>query len=428
MEESKLILIQPMPSFKKTDKQRLATELMASNARHIMLYGGSRSGKTAINCRNIMIRASKVKSRHIALRLHFNSAKTSLWLDTIPKIRQLCFPDLEIKTNSSDYYLKFPNDSEFWIAGLDDAKRVEKILGKEFSTMFFNECSELSYSAVQVALTRLAEKNDLAKKVYYDMNPPTKSHWSYWQFEKKLNPIDNEPLKRPQDYASLLMNPIDNLENIDPDYLTMLEGLPLAERNRFMLGLYGDNTGGQVYYAFNREKHVQPIKQDPGTLIIGNDFNVNPMTAIVSQYLGKIFYIYDEAFLENSDTWKMADYLISKNYVGDVIPDSTGRNRKTSGQSDFDILSQKGFTIIPTRNPAISDRVNNVNRLFTENRIIIDPKCKKLINDLEKVRWKDNQLDQTTDKMLTHISDCLGYVCWKLDPFGMDRASRSFLL
>jgi len=417
-----------MLNFKKTDRQKLATDLMASDAKHIMLYGGSRSGKTFISVRNIMIRALKVKSRHVILRLHFNSAKTSLWLDTIPKVRQLCFPKIEMKSNSSDHYLKMPNDSELWIAGLDDSQRVEKILGKEFSTIFFNECSELSYSAVQIALTRLAEKNDLKKKVYYDMNPPKKSHWAYWQFEKKLNPTDNEPLRKANDYTSLLMNPVDNLDNIDEDYLSMLESLPLAERNRFLLGLYGESSGGQVYYAFDRERHVRTVKREPGTIFIGQDFNVNPMTAISSQFINNNFQIFDEAFLENSDTWKMADHLMAKNQIGDVIPDSTGRNRKTSGQSDFDILTQKGFNVLPTRNPFVTDRINNVNRLFLEDRIIIDPKCKKLINDLEKVQWKDGSLDQRTDKMLTHISDCLGYVCWKLDPFNIDRTSRSFLL
>ena len=50
-----------------------------------------------------------------------------------------------------------------------------------------------------------------------------------------------------------------------------------------------------------------------------------------------------------------------------------------------------------------------MNRLLTDNRIIINPKCKKLIGDLEKVSWKDNKLDQKTDPMLTHMSDNAGY-------------------
>jgi hypothetical protein len=112
----------------------------------------------------------------------------------------------------------------------------------------------------------------------------------------------------------------------------------------------------------------------------------------------------------------MCHELTRRGYVGQVIPDSTGKNRKTSGRSDHLILVDNGLTVLPTRNPFVTDRVNNVNRLLAENRVKIDPKCKKLINDLEKVSWKNNELDQKTDKYLTHISDALGYGLFKLNP------------
>ena len=144
-----------MQTFKKTEKQILATKLMSQEHLHTMLYGGSRSGKTFHIVRSILIRASKERSRHVSLRKTFNSIKTSIWMDTLPKVLNLCFPHLQVSYNKTDYCLMLPNGSEYWIAGLDDDKRVEKILGKEFSTMHFNECSELNYSAVQMALTRL---------------------------------------------------------------------------------------------------------------------------------------------------------------------------------------------------------------------------------------------------------------------------------
>ena len=61
--------------------------------------------------------------------------------------------------------------------------------------------------------------------------------------------------------------------------------------------------------------------------------------------------------------------------------------------------------------------MNNVNRHLSSGNIVIDPKCRKLINDLEKVSWRNNELDQSgASKHLTHISDALGYLCWKLSP------------
>lgn len=413
-----------LEKFKKTEKQKVAVRLLGSNARDLMLFGGSRSGKTFILIYAMIIRAVKCKSRHVILRFKFNHAKRSIWLDTLPKVIRICFPHLGIVDkdyNRSDFYLKLPNGSEIWVGGLDDKERVEKILGNEYSTVYFNESSQIDYSSVQKAKTRLAEKNILKKKAYFDCNPPSKLHWSYWVFEKKLDPIDGEPLKKPENFASLLMNPMDNLENIDEEYISLLEAMPEKDRQRFLEGLYLDSSDGQAYYSFDREKHVRETTRQPGTLFIGMDFNVQPMTAVIGQYIDERFYIHDELFLENSDTFKMCNALKRKGYMGDVIPDSTGRNRKTSGASDFEIIREAGFRILNTRNPFVTDRVNNVNRLFNDDRTIINPKCKKLINDLEKVSWKNNKLDQKTDPMLTHISDCLGYLEYRLEPIALKR-------
>lgn len=381
-----------------------------------MLYGGSRSGKTFALVRAIFIRASKVKSRHIMLRLKFNHAKTSLWLDTIPKVLNMCFPNLGAKPVKSDYFYQLPNGSEVWVSGLDDSDRVEKILGKEYSTIYFNECSQIPYSSISIAITRVAEKNLLQKKVYYDENPPSKKHWSYWQFIKHQDPESGEPLD-PKEFESMLLNPSDNMENIDEGYLNILKQLPEKDRRRFLFGEFVDADDGLAYYEFSRERHVKQVNPMSGfPLKIGMDFNVNPMTAVICQFVEGKFYVFDEVYLENSDTPRMAKHLKEKGITrADVFPDSTGKNRKTTGFTDFEILKDHGFNIKYTQNPHVNDRVNNLNRLFKANRVIIDPMCKKLINDLEKVSWKDNKLDQKTDPMLTHISDALGYCTWALD-------------
>jgi hypothetical protein len=277
---------------------------------------------------------------------------------------------------------------------------------------------------VQIALTRLAEKSGLKKKVYFDANPPTKRHWLYWIFTKGIHPDTGEPFMDGQT-GSMLMNPKDNLENIDENYLDILNSLDEKQKKRFLHGEYNDDSDGSAYYAFNREVNVKDfgVEFKQGQCCIGLDFNVMPMTGVVAYYVNRKFYIWDEAFLENSDTYKMSDFLKSKGYIGSIYPDSTGSNRKTSGKSDHQILIEAGHKLIATRNPFVSDRVNNINRLLRDEKIIIHPRCKKLINDLEKVSWKNDDLDQKTDKMLTHISDALGYLCWSIDPISGTKTS-----
>lgn len=410
---------------KKTKTQIKAIRKLSSKARHIMLYGGSRSGKTFILVYALLVRASKVKSRHVILRHKFNHAKTSIWLDTLPKVLSICFPKLHVEWNKTDYFITLPNGSEVWVSGLDDSVRVEKILGKEYSTIYYNECSQIPYDSVKIALTRLAEKNALTKKVYYDENPPSKKHWSYWLFIRKQDPDDNEPINADM-YDSFLMNPKDNLENIDEDYIRItLAGMSKKDRERFELGLFDDSGDGLTYYGFDRDKNVKKfdyksiLKKNIHTIQIGQDYNVDPMTCAIGFFINETLYIFDEVFERNSDTPKVARLLNDRGYQqGNVIPDSTGKNRKTSGKTDFQNMRDAGFTIVKTHNPFVKDRVNNLNRCFEHIKIIIHPRCKKLINDLDKVCWNDNNdLDQKgANKLLTHISDCLGYMSWKLMP------------
>ena len=400
-------------SFKKTLKQREASKIIKSDARNVMLFGGSRSGKTFMLVYAIIVRAMAHKSRHIILRLNFNHIKTSIWADTLPRVLKLCFPELPVEYNRTDYFIRLQNGSEIWVAGLDDEKRIEKILGKEYSTIYFNECSQIPYKSIGVATTRLAEKNPLRKKLYYDCNPPSKKHWTYWLFVKHADPITSEPVE-PSKYASLLMNPKDNIQNIDEEYIAeVLSQMPENMRRRFELGEFVDDYDGLVYYQFDREKNVKEFNTQPGTKLVGMDFNVNPMTCIVAQVWNNTLYVHDEVFLENSDTFKMAHELSKRGHSGATIyPDSTGANRKTSGKSDHQILKDEGFKIQSTRNPLVFDRVNNINTLLKHGRIVIHPRCKKLINDLEKVSWRGQDLDQKSDPSLTHISDALGYLAW----------------
>lgn len=416
-------------TFKKTERQIEAINLLGRNCRNFMLYGGSRSGKTFIIIYSMVIRASRVKSRHAILRLNFNHAKRAIWLDTLPKVMELCFPDLPYDPNSSDYFITLPNGSEIWVGGLDEKKRVEKILGQEYSTMFFNECSQIPKESISTALTRLAEKNNLKNKAFYDENPPSKRHWSYWQFIRHFDPKDQRELD-PKKYVSMLMNPGDNLENIDEDYLTeILDELPERERRRFRDGEFLEGEEGAIYYAFNEDEHIIECEYDPRYPIwTGHDFNVSPMTAVIGQVKKGVLHIFDEIFLKQSDYQAQArarkltatDLVclkIKEKYPGaqiNAVPDSTGKKQTTNAnKSDIEIM-RKYFNVKPGHNPFRVDRYAAVNASLGKSLVVISPKCPFTINDLNSVVYK-----QGTDKpcvidpMLGHISDSLGYLIFR---------------
>ena len=193
-------------------------------------------------------------------------------------------------------------------------------------------------------------------------------------------------------------------------------------------GEFVSRAGGQAYYQFDRNRNVREVKWNGQLGYIGMDFNVDPFTATIGLFDGGKIYIFDEIYMTGgSDTYMMAAELKRRGYGNfKIIADSTFSNRKTSGKSDKRILEGAGFECMPFRNPYVIDRVTNMNRLFAKDCVIIDPKCKKLIRDLEQVTFKDNgQLDGTR-KELTHVSDSLGYMAYKLIPIGVSIKQRAF--
>lgn len=236
--------------FSYTQAQKNALQLLAGPARHTMLFGGSRSGKSFVLCCALLIRAGNSPgSRHAIIRRHFNGVRTSIGMDTLPKALHLRFPNWKIVYSHSDGVFRLPNGSEIWLIGLDDDQRADKILGKEFATIYFNECSELDFASVQTALTRLAQNCPrIRNRAFYDCNPPGKSHWAYRVFIQKLQPSDRTPLNQPEDYAAMRINPEDNRANLPPGYIEeTLGGLSRRQRQRFLLGEWLDDTEGALW-------------------------------------------------------------------------------------------------------------------------------------------------------------------------------------
>ncbi len=242
-------------AFSLTAKQLEAQALLASPATHIMLAGGSRSGKTVVLIQAAVIRALKAPgSRHAVLRFRFGHARQSIALETLPWVLKNCFPGVQYELNRSDWFVQLPGGSEIWIGGLDDKDRTEKILGREFATIFLNECSQIPYASRNMAVTRLAQRvedrargTDLALKMYYDENPPDKGHWTYKLFKLKVDPDTKRPLADPDNYAFLQLNPDDNREHLPGEYFEALDALPERLRKRFKEGLFRESAPNALF-------------------------------------------------------------------------------------------------------------------------------------------------------------------------------------
>lgn len=178
---------------------------------------------------------------------------------------------------------------------------------------------------------------------------------------------------------------------------------------------------GRVYHRFDRYENVRAdITDTGGDVLIGMDFNVNPMSACVAVRAADQLHVLDEVELPNSNTEEMARALRGR-YPGRpvrVYPDPSGNARKTSapvGETDFAILKRAGFKIIaPTQAPPIVDRVNEVNALACNadgvRRLYVHPRCKALIRSLAQLAYKDGASVIDKGSGLDHMADALGYL------------------
>lgn len=327
----------------RLNRKQIEARDLINNYEHVLLYGGSRSSKTTALVRNIIIRALKTPSRHLIVRKAFNHVKASIWYDTFPKVMALFFPGLKYKENKSDWFItiKCPGggESQIWFGGIDDKERVEKILGNEYSTILCNEVSQFGYDAVTTLRTRLAENSGLNLRMYYDCNPPGKGHWSYQEFVKKVIPGTREASRL--DSAYLLMNPKDNIENLPPNYIKLLESLPKRQRQRYLEGLFLSDVEGALWTDkmvsdARTLKHGEIIKTviavDPAVTNQENSDETGIVACGLDEF-GNGVVIKDHSVKASTRTWAQrvinayhhhdANYIVAEvNQGGDLVEDA----------------------------------------------------------------------------------------------------------
>lgn len=264
--------------------------------------------------------------------------------------------------------------------------------------------------------------------------------WVYRRF------IDNTV----EGYEVVLARPYENrhlLEKV-PDYY---ERLKRSYDDRFFeqeaLGKYLNVQDGQAYHAFDRSRNLAPGEMDPGLpLRWALDFNVDPMSSVIAQIRGDVIHVIDEIVLRRSCTPELVEVFTSRypfHRAGLYIyGDATGQKRQTTGSADYEMvregLRRAGHEFhfrVPKSNPSVRDRVSWVNAMLRsagdETRLLIDPKCRELILDLEQVSFKpgSENIDKEKDPQRTHLSDALGYLvcqeCRPVEPAG-EKGRRLF--
>ena len=281
-------------------------------------------------------------------------------------------------------------------------EKYDLLRGIEVGWAWSDECGFYKEEAFNVLIGRIRDNKSSCQ--WKGTTTPNGFNWLYTVFVE--SPLPNSKV--------VYSKTTDNLGNLPDSYvrsLTAQYDSKLAEQE--LDGRFVNLSSGKVYYSFERKRNLKEANERHQRIYCGLDFNVHPLCGVFGyEAEGKIF-ISGELYQEDSNTFKATKEILRRYPYGpiSVVADDSGNKRKTNSETtDHEILRRGNLHVVKFRNPLIKDRYNNINRLLEHGLLFIDPKCKKLIQDLEKMTY-DN-----TDPMLSHMSDALGYLCWHLNP------------
>ena len=259
---------------------------------------------------------------------------------------------------------------------------------------------------------------------------PGSEIWFSWNPDQMTDPVDvffaGKPTGSVRVHSTYLDNPF-----CDPVVTDEARRLELANAELYehvWLGGYFFGGQGRVYSSFSAKPfpagNVDETLEDTGAeLLVGMDFNVNPMSAVIGVKGGDELHVLDALQIKTSNTEEMATEL-QRRYPGRrliICPDPSGNARKTSavaGETDFTILRRHGFYVdAPHKAPLIPDRINAVQELLRDTtgrrRLKVHPKAKALLLSLAGLTYKEDTSLPDKDGGLDHMADALGYLVWQ---------------
>jgi hypothetical protein len=382
------------------------SEIFCSESRFRTVVAGRRFGKTFLSTGEILRAATSDKNRNVwYIAPTYGAAKEIAWdmlMHSIPE-------EYIQKTNESSLSLRLLNGS---VISLKGAEKPNNLRGRALDFVVLDEFA------------------DMRPETWYEVIRPSLS-------DRQGGALFIGTPKGRNHFYDLWATGVDGAEGWDSFQYTTLDGgnVPSEEIEQAKLDL-DERTfnqeycaefvtySGLIYYAFSREQTVKKIEDNGGTLHVGMDFNLDPMSAVICLRHNNTLLAIDEIVMYGSNTDEMVAEIRERYPDRGIVvyPDPASRQRKTSagGRTDLSILQNAGFSVKAKKaHPLVRDRINAVNsRLLSgdgHRHIFIDPKCRHTIKSLERQTYKEGTSQPNKDGF-DHMNDALGYLVEYLFP------------
>ena len=371
-----------------------------STARFKCLVTGRRWGKTTLMIRELARFARWPDRRVMYVAPTYGMAKQICWQPLLERLTELNWIE---SVNKSELTITLVNGSIIMLRSADNPDSMRG-LGLDFVAI--DEAADISKETwTEVLRPTLSDREGHAliagtpkgmSNSLYDfyVNAKQLPNWESWQFTTldggNVSEAELADARRDLDERTFRQEYLGNFETYQ----------------------------GIIYYNFG-DHNIAPYKEEVGNQIfLWLDFNVSPMSAVVAVRTGWGYHIIDEIVIYNSNTAEMVEEVKNRypNKRVTAMPDPAGAQRKTSagGLTDIKILQNAGFSVKYRKaHPAVKDRINAVNSALLSTsgdiRLKIDPKCKKAIESLRKMAFKEGTVIPDKDSGYDHLTDSIGY-------------------
>jgi hypothetical protein len=387
---------------------RAQMRVFGSRSRFRILNAGRRFGKTHLAAIELFTEAQNNPgsiSWYVAPT--YRQAQQIMWT----KLKELIPAGYIASKNETDLRIEFKNGSIIALRGSDNP---DSLRGVGLDLVILDEVA-FQKQDVWTKILRAALSDKMGRALF--ISTPCGYNWFYDLYRKAKTAPDWEAFQ-----------------------FTTIEGgnVPLAEieaaraeldektfRQEYEASF--ESLTGRVYYAFDRDKNGIRLEDNPkAPLLVGMDFNVNPMSAAFAIRNGDQVHFIGEISIPNGNTEEMCRAIKTRfpDRKVRVYPDPTGNARKTSapvGQTDFTIIRAAGFEVLAPSHPyPVSDKLNTVNAAFKSAsgamRAFVDPvRCPELSKGFDGLTYKEGTNDPDKSLGLDHMTDAAAYlILWEL--------------
>lgn len=391
------------------------------DARFRVLVAGRRFGKSFLAMNELAKIARYPEKRVFYVGPTYRQSKAVMWNLLKHKMQDVRWL---AKANETDLTLTLRNNSTISLRGSDNP---DSLRGVGLDGVVLDEFAMIHPDTWNLVLRPTL--SDRQGKAMFIGTPDGTQNWSYDLYQRGLSGEDPE-------WKSFLYTTLDG-GNV-PEWEIEQARKDLDERSFRQEYLATFETyAGQIYYGFVRERNVKTYKIPnnglPQDILVWCDFNVSPISAAIAvkvTYNGVDgYHIIDEIVMHSSNTDELVQE-INNRYGGHRItafPDPAGAQRKTSagGRTDISILQNAKYQVkYRTSHPAVRDRINAVNAALCSSngtvKLWIDPKCKNVIECLDKQIYKEGTKVPDKDSGFDHMNDAIGYGVEYLMPIKRD--------